>query len=213
MASCTHQISERREVASPRDVFAAGARAVRKARGWTQEDVARRVAELGGKLHFATLSKVEAGTRGVSLDEALLLAAALQVSAGKLISGEAAATHGQEQAVQVADQLTLNRHQMREWLCGQIYIKLDSTSDDPALRDVMPDENWAMTMGVYVESIVGRVQDLLEAIDRELLEDGDELPADTAKALEAVQAQLGKLRMFESREGRATPHGRQFEVR
>ena len=193
-------------MASPRDVFAAGARAVRKARGWTQQDVARRVDELGGKLHYATLSKIEAGTRSVSLDEALLLAAALQVSAGNLISGEAAAAHGQEQPLEIADQLTLTRQQMRGWLCGQIYIKLDSISDDPALRDIAPDEMWAASIAAYQYSIIGHVQDLLDELDVDL-------PEGARKVVEALNVQLGKLRMFEAREGRATPEGRRFEER
>jgi transcriptional regulator with XRE-family HTH domain len=44
------------------------------------QELADRVKALGGKLDRAAISKIESGTRNVSLDEALLLAAALDVA-------------------------------------------------------------------------------------------------------------------------------------
>lgn len=44
------------------------------------QELADRVQELGGRLDRAAISKIESGTRNVSLDEALLLAAALNVA-------------------------------------------------------------------------------------------------------------------------------------
>src|SRR4051794_7495768 len=44
------------------------------------QELADRVKALGGKLDRAAIAKIESGTRNVSLDEALLLAAALDVA-------------------------------------------------------------------------------------------------------------------------------------
>ena len=66
---------------SPSQVFADNLKVLRGRRGWTAQDLAAAVARRGGKISRATIAKIESGVRvaGVTLDEAVLLAVALEV--------------------------------------------------------------------------------------------------------------------------------------
>lgn len=59
--------------------FAARTKRERERRGWRQEDLAIRVAAEGLSLHATAFSKIEAGQRAVSLDDAVCIAAAFDV--------------------------------------------------------------------------------------------------------------------------------------
>ena len=59
--------------------FAARTKRERERRGWRQEDLAIRVAAEGLSLHATAFSKIEAGQRAVSLDDAVCIAAAFGV--------------------------------------------------------------------------------------------------------------------------------------
>lgn len=64
-----------------RDVLAENLAAIRARVGMSSaQELADKVKELGGRLDRAAISKIESKTRNVSLDEALLLAAALDVA-------------------------------------------------------------------------------------------------------------------------------------
>lgn len=70
---------EPRAAQAPSRVFARQIAAHRRQRGWTTADLAARLGELGVKLHPTAITRVEKDGRGVSLDESLAFAAALNV--------------------------------------------------------------------------------------------------------------------------------------
>jgi transcriptional regulator with XRE-family HTH domain len=70
----------------PSEAFRRQLRQIRKARGWTQQDLANALAEAGmGRLDVFVINRMESGKRRVSLDEAIGIAAVLGVSPLHLI--------------------------------------------------------------------------------------------------------------------------------
>jgi transcriptional regulator with XRE-family HTH domain len=69
-------------------VFGRQFRALRERRGWTLETVASRLAGVGVSWHPATVAKVETGKRGVSLDDALALCEAANVTLADVLGAE-----------------------------------------------------------------------------------------------------------------------------
>lgn len=65
---------------TPRETFQRQLHETRRRAGLTQEALAEKVRDLGGALHATAITRIEKGRRDVSLEEALLLAAALDVS-------------------------------------------------------------------------------------------------------------------------------------
>ncbi len=63
-----------------RETFQRRLFAARRDAGLTQEALAARVQALGGSLHPTAITRIEKGRRDVSLEEVLLLAAAIEVS-------------------------------------------------------------------------------------------------------------------------------------
>lgn len=86
----------------------------RKRRGLTVEQLADRVKALGEPLGRVTITKIENGDRGISLDEGLLLAAALNVPPAVLWfpveSGK---------RVAVTPKSNIHPHLAHEWLAGK----------------------------------------------------------------------------------------------
>jgi transcriptional regulator with XRE-family HTH domain len=68
------------EAQLPSDVLARRVREIRKRRGWSQEDLAQRLAELDHPLDRAQVARIEGRRRKVSLDEAFAFAVALGVA-------------------------------------------------------------------------------------------------------------------------------------
>ncbi|MFI5755631.1 helix-turn-helix domain-containing protein [Streptomyces sp. NPDC051569] len=58
---------------------------LREARGWSQSDLAARLAEAGSAISKSMLSKAEAGARRIDVDDLVVLAVALEVSVGALL--------------------------------------------------------------------------------------------------------------------------------
>lgn len=64
--------------------FATTVRELRKARGWSQDELARRLSANGFAMHQTTVAKLEGGTRPTSVDEVAALAVLLGVPIGRL---------------------------------------------------------------------------------------------------------------------------------
>ena len=79
------QQRQKEEVKTSAEIFATEVRATRERKGWTQERLAERLVELGSTIDRSTVAKIEAGKRGVSLDECLIFAVALGVSPSTLV--------------------------------------------------------------------------------------------------------------------------------
>lgn len=58
----------------------------REARGWSQQEVANRLADRGISLHMSAIAKIEAGSRTVRLNEAMALAQVFEVRIEDLAS-------------------------------------------------------------------------------------------------------------------------------
>ncbi|MFN2557221.1 MAG: helix-turn-helix domain-containing protein [Nitriliruptorales bacterium] len=93
------------------EVFGPQLRAVREALGWSQREVVRRLADLGVEMEPATLNHIETGQRGIGLDEALELAAALECSPLYLMFPT---SRGAE--VQIAPRVVVEASAARRWM-------------------------------------------------------------------------------------------------
>lgn len=96
------------------EVLAAQLPAIRARLDLSAQGLADRVAALGGTLDRAAISKIETGKRGVSLDEALLLALAADVAPVHLFLPREDA-----KPVRVAPKLSATAVAARRWLRGQ----------------------------------------------------------------------------------------------
>ena len=101
-------------MALPSKVFRDRMREVRRLKGWTQQRLADELELLGVKLDASAITRIEKGTRGVTLDDALAIAAALGVSPlHMLVSLD-------DNGTQLAPTLTVPTADARAWLRGQL---------------------------------------------------------------------------------------------
>jgi len=83
--------------ATRNELVAARLRALRTARGWTQTELSRALAGSPTELTASQISKLEAGTRRIDLDELANLANALTTTVEHLVRpGQLCASCGQE---------------------------------------------------------------------------------------------------------------------
>lgn len=98
------------------DVLAGKVRSYRKARGWTQHQLAKEMAKLGYPIDRVTLSKLEAGgtrAENASLQEVLTLAAALEVPPVLLFL-----PIGEDSDVQVTPAVRISAEMAYGWIIG-----------------------------------------------------------------------------------------------
>ena len=100
-------------MALPSEVFRARLREVRRLRGWTQADLASALASAGLDLGESAVVRMERGIRGVSLDEAIAIAAVLGVSPMHMI------VPIDDNGIQLAPQVTVPTTDARAWIRGQ----------------------------------------------------------------------------------------------
>ncbi len=124
---------------SPRYVLAELLPQIRARAGdMSAQQLADRVHELGGRLDRAAISKIESKSRNVSLDEALLLAVALDVAPVHLFLPRDDAA-----AVALTPAMSaVNTVEAREWLRG--HEQLSGLADKP-YRTEVPDSEWERT--------------------------------------------------------------------
>lgn len=71
----------------PSEVFAEQMRVQRARKGWTQKQLAARLATLGFGVHHTTVGKWESGERRICVDEALAISIALDVAPAHMLAG------------------------------------------------------------------------------------------------------------------------------
>lgn len=102
--------------------------------GMSAAKLADRVKELGGKLDRVAISKIENGARGVSLDEALILAAALDIAPLHLFL-----PLDDNANARIAPEIEVSARQARRWVRGQEPLP---GMDERIFRTEVPRSEW-----------------------------------------------------------------------
>src|SRR5919106_7003649 len=100
------------------EIFARCLQDERKRRGWSQAELSRRVSALGHELKKDAMSKIEGGSRGVTLDDAVALAAALDVPLFVLLLGE------RDEEIELASELRVRAPFLASWLAGTMPLSV-----------------------------------------------------------------------------------------
>jgi transcriptional regulator with XRE-family HTH domain len=96
------------------ETFAKRVREVRERRGWTQQQLADRLRELGVPIDRTKVNRVETGARAVSIDDALAIAAALGVSPSVLFFPLASS-----EPVRLTPERVVAAEEGRRWFRGE----------------------------------------------------------------------------------------------
>jgi transcriptional regulator with XRE-family HTH domain len=135
----------------------------RERRGWSQQDMANRLAEMGEPIDRATLARTESGARGLALDDALLYAAALDASPVGLLFPE-----DDEAPVALGPKFRVRSAYARRWLMGLAPLPVFIAHESPG---TLSDEELLAT----VKTADGKVLTREEADERTRLHEA--LPA------------------------------------
>jgi transcriptional regulator with XRE-family HTH domain len=111
----------------PSDVAAERIRALRKRHGWTQQQLADRLRGLGSPIDRVAITKIEAGQRGLPLDEAFLFAFALDVAPINLFLPL------EDEDVQIAARTVASSALLRGWVVGEQPLGGPDGGQDPRL--------------------------------------------------------------------------------
>jgi transcriptional regulator with XRE-family HTH domain len=98
----------------PSEVVAGQVRRWRRERGLSAADLAARISDLGGRMSRVTITKIEGRRHGVSLDDALILAAALRVPPAVLMFDLE-----NREPVAIAPEVTIHPRLAARWLAGE----------------------------------------------------------------------------------------------
>jgi len=109
--------------------FRRGIRTWRELHGWSQTELAERMAARGHRWHQATVFKVEDGRRPVRLTEAVALAAVLDVPLTDLIGPDAPERVARFELASAAQRVKAAQHEVEQW-----QAELDQASKE---RDVL----------------------------------------------------------------------------
>jgi transcriptional regulator with XRE-family HTH domain len=166
----------------PSEVTAEQLRVLREQRPWTQQDLADRIRELGGVMDRAAIAKTETGRRGVSLDDALLFAAALNVSPSNLFVPRTG-----NDLLAVAPRREVPPSAARHWVRGEWPLAGD---DERAFYAQGSDEDWIGLFNTGLFDVVRKVQALVDAAETNDRDEMRELVKDLNAALELYSRNL-----------------------
>jgi transcriptional regulator with XRE-family HTH domain len=142
----------------PSQILAQQLREIRERRRWTQQDLVDRLDELGQPIDRAAIARIETARRGVSLDEALLLAAALGVSPTNLFLPLSPAV---AERVAIAPKLHIENEHARLWVRGWQALR---DEDQRTYQDMIPESEWLAQQDSMVRLLHSRLQDLSDAV-------------------------------------------------
>jgi transcriptional regulator with XRE-family HTH domain len=172
----------RAKAPTPRQVAARRIQEIRKAKGWSQQDLADRLGELGTPMDRATVARTEGGTRGLSLDDAFLFAAALGVRPTSVFFGFV-----YNDPVQLSPKLTLPAGEARRWMHGQHPLRPE---DFRTYYTEVPDEELAVRQHTALGQVMAGVQDLEAAWRDDDKERGAELIDHIQEWLDRARSEL-----------------------
>lgn len=175
----------------PSEVFAEQMRIQRERKGWTQKQLAAKLAKLGFLVHQTTIGKWEAGERRISLDEALAISAALDVGPAHMVAGSyLGVTFGPPSIALSTKTAPVSPRQMRMWVRGQ--QALWGQDEKRYYTEVAPDE-WLAMQRAGVIVLLREVQELVDA-----WADNDRESA--VEIIDALSDELGRQRRTLERE-------------
>ena len=152
----------RRKAERPSDLFARRLRELRDARGWSQRDFADELARLGEPMDRAIIARVETDNRGISLDEAILFAAALGTSLENMIVPSDVGVPGSSQTVQIAGKLAVPARDLLLWLKGLQPLRMPE--DLGAWFKAMPDGDLRAFLHFGMQPVAQAMHSLIEAL-------------------------------------------------
>jgi transcriptional regulator with XRE-family HTH domain len=170
---------------APSEITGTRLREIRERRPLTQQQLADLVQNFGGTLDRAAVAKIEIGKRGVSLDEALQLAAVLGVSPSVLFL-----TLHDRDLVAIAPNLDVTMREARRWLKGLASLPNGNERD---FYSEVAEEDWVAMLNTSVRVILSRVQDLVDAAASN---DHERLP----RLIDGLNAELERYRESLERE-------------
>lgn len=135
---------------APTEVFSDQLRRIRERHGISVRDLSGRLEELGVTMDPSAITRIEKGRRGVSLDDALALAAGLNVAPLQLL-----VPLGEEATMAVVPEIEIHPDLARRWIAGDSPL---TNSDRYSLRR----EEW------YERSAVLRLFDAVTAAQHEV---------------------------------------------
>lgn len=190
-------VTLRQPPARPSEVFAEQMRIQRERKGWTQKQLADRLGKLGFDVHQTTIGKWETGERRISLDEALVISVALDVSPAYMIAGSYLdGTFSGPSIALSARTPPVSARKMLMWLRGQ--QPLWGQDEKRYHTEVAPDEWLAMQRAGVMELLRG-VQELVDAWAGDDRETALELVEAISDELERQRRALGREMSKETR--------------
>ena len=141
--------------------------AYRQQRGWTQTELAGRLTAAGCRLDQSAVSRVEAGERGLSVDELITAACELNVSPIRLLEGAPLPT---QPAVTVTLTVTVPGSRYRSWLRGSTplparkeWSKRTGLPWTTAYQQAVADEDWLQRQRVTIELLTRAGREIIDA--------------------------------------------------
>ena len=151
----------RQPVKRPSEVFAEQMRIQRARKGWTQRQLAARLAKLGFLVHQTTVGKWESGERRISLDEALAISVALDVGPAHMVAGSYVDAAFSRPSIALSQKTPpVSARQMRMWVRGQ--QALWGQDERRYYTEVAPDE-WLAIQRAGVMGLHRGLQELIDA--------------------------------------------------
>ncbi len=154
---------------------------MRKRRGWRAEDLADRLG-----VDRSTVTKLEHGERGVTLDDAFHYAAVLGVQPSALIAPR------DSTPVQITAIDSVDGHIFRAWLRGHTFVRPDDVDYFPAEVDL---DEWVRRWKTQIPLVIDSTGAILDAVGVLMglvarFDDGDDAN-ELVKGLRAVSEHLG----------------------
>jgi transcriptional regulator with XRE-family HTH domain len=152
---------ERSPAKRPSEMFAEQMRIQRERKGWTQRQLATRLAKLGFLVHQTTIGKWEAGERRITLDEALAISVALDVGPTHMLAGSYLGLTFNRPSIALSSKTPpVSARQMRMWVRGQ--QTLWGQDEKRYYTEVAPDE-WVAMQRAGIRGLVHAIQELVDA--------------------------------------------------
>jgi transcriptional regulator with XRE-family HTH domain len=166
-------VIKRRLAKRPSEVFSEQMRIQRARKGWTQRQLAGRLATLGVVVHPTTIGKWEGGERRISLDEALAISIALDVALAHLIAGSYSELVVRRPSIALSRKTpAVSARQLRLCIRGQ--QPLWGQDERRYFTEVAPDE-WLALQRPGVAGLLRAVQELVDACADDDAEAGVEI--------------------------------------